>query len=232
MPAPSKPPSSRPRGKQSPARPEPVANHRTAAGEKRKAQTRARIVRAAALVFAERGADGPVIEDFIQAAGVARGTFYNHFATTGELLEATIKTLAAELTLAIVDALATVTDPVERAACGMRLYLDWITADPARCAFFGRIPEVSETARADARRRLVLGKASGHFKFDQLDAACDMSFGALSETIRRLAKNPGAPRRSHDVVAIVLVGIGVPPDRIREVLAQPLPQLRLPNASS
>ena len=46
---------------------------------------RLRIIEAALRVFAEKGPDVAVIDDFIHAAGVARGTFYNHFRTTEDL---------------------------------------------------------------------------------------------------------------------------------------------------
>ena len=59
------------------------SDHRTRVGRQRRARTQARILEAAFEVFARKGPDAPVIDDFIQAAGVARGTFYNHFRTTG-----------------------------------------------------------------------------------------------------------------------------------------------------
>ena len=37
---------------------------------------------------AEHGPDIPVVDDFVKAAGVSRGTFYNYFKSTSELFEA------------------------------------------------------------------------------------------------------------------------------------------------
>ncbi|MFD2272333.1 TetR/AcrR family transcriptional regulator [Undibacterium arcticum] len=50
----------------------------------------------------KKGPDLPVIDDFIAAAGVARGTFYNYFNTTSELLAAVTGEMSDEV-LSIID---------------------------------------------------------------------------------------------------------------------------------
>jgi AcrR family transcriptional regulator len=50
------------------------------------AGTRARLLRAAADVFAERGYDGARVADIAKAAGVSSGAMYAHFASKAELL--------------------------------------------------------------------------------------------------------------------------------------------------
>ncbi len=72
------------------------------------AETRERLLRAAADVFAERGYDGTRVADIAAAAGVSNGALYAHFASKAELL---------------VDALRT---------HGRRLLADLLAADPDR----------------------------------------------------------------------------------------------------
>ena len=50
------------------------------------AETRERLLRAAADVFAERGYDGARVADIARAAGVSSGAMYAHFASKAELL--------------------------------------------------------------------------------------------------------------------------------------------------
>jgi AcrR family transcriptional regulator len=50
------------------------------------AQTRERLLRAAAEVFAERGYDGTRVADIASAASVSNGALYAHFASKAELL--------------------------------------------------------------------------------------------------------------------------------------------------
>lgn len=65
-------------------------------------ERRGQILRAARSVFAEKGYHGGSIADIIDAAGIARGTFYLHFeskrAVFGEVLETLIEDLNAVIT--------------------------------------------------------------------------------------------------------------------------------------
>jgi AcrR family transcriptional regulator len=72
------------------------------------AETRDRLLRAAAEVFAERGYDGTRVADIAAAAGVSNGALYAHFASKADLL---------------VDALRT---------HGRRVLADMFAADPSR----------------------------------------------------------------------------------------------------
>lgn len=56
------------------------------------AQTRDRLLRAAAQVFAERGYDGARVADIAAAAGVSNGALYAHFGSKADLLVAALGT--------------------------------------------------------------------------------------------------------------------------------------------
>jgi AcrR family transcriptional regulator len=55
------------------------------------AETRERLLRAAADVFAQRGYDGTRVADIAAAAGVSNGALYAHFGSKGELLVAALR---------------------------------------------------------------------------------------------------------------------------------------------
>ncbi len=61
------------------------------------AETRERLLRAAADVFAERGYDGTRVADIAAAAGVSNGALYAHFASKAELLVAALRTHGRQL---------------------------------------------------------------------------------------------------------------------------------------
>src|SRR5256886_15330841 len=56
------------------------------------AETRERLLRAAADVFAERGYDGTGVADIAAAAGVSKGALYAHFASKADLLVDALRT--------------------------------------------------------------------------------------------------------------------------------------------
>ena len=72
------------------------------------AETRERLLRAAADMFAERGYDGTRVADIAAAAGLSNGAMYAHFASKAELLVGA------------------------RHTHGRRLLADWFAADPSR----------------------------------------------------------------------------------------------------
>ncbi|WP_155348862.1 TetR/AcrR family transcriptional regulator [Acrocarpospora pleiomorpha] len=55
------------------------------------AETRERLLRAAAEVFAERGYDGTRVADIAAAAGVSNGALYAHYGSKAELLVAALR---------------------------------------------------------------------------------------------------------------------------------------------
>ncbi|KGM08701.1 TetR/AcrR family transcriptional regulator [Cellulomonas bogoriensis] len=55
---------------------------------RRRAATRARILDAAAAVFAEKGLHGATIDDLVTAAGYTRGAFYSNFDTKEDVFDA------------------------------------------------------------------------------------------------------------------------------------------------
>lgn len=154
---------------------------------------------------------------------MSRGTFYYHFATTDELLMATVEWLRDNLACAVTEAVESFTDAVDRTGMAMRAHLEWATSDPLICAFLARVPEVTELGRREAIATLRDGIASGDFVIPDVDAACDLIVGSLAETVRQAARTPVSSKRSAAVVTLVLAGLGVAPERIRRVMAIPLP---------
>jgi AcrR family transcriptional regulator len=93
-------------------------NYQSRVGAARREKTRNRLIETALGVFAEKGPDLPIIDDFIAAAGVARGTFYNYFRTTGELLVA-VAGESSDQVLGVIDPLVLAeADPVRRLVVG------------------------------------------------------------------------------------------------------------------
>jgi AcrR family transcriptional regulator len=225
---------SSPRRRRAAAVPRAATDHRTRVGHARRARTRARIVDAAAHVFAEKGAEGAVIDDFVLAAGVSRGTFYNYFRTISELLEATVAWMADDLTHAGEPQVASIDDVVLRLATAMRLHLRWASLNRKWCAFMARIPNaatVGAVAQHHLVRDLIQGRKSAAFEFPSVEAALDLAVGGPALAIQRMAASTSAPQHADDIVQVVLQGLGVKRHKIREVMKTALPPLREPTKS-
>ena len=201
-------------------------DHRPRVGRERRARTRSRICAAALGVFAEQGVDAPVIDDFIKAAGVSRGTFYNHFRTTEELFVATSAWLEDALMRAIQEAIEGLDDPLQRLATGVRIWLQRSREDPLFCAFVVRSRYrghfVEKQLAADLRDGMRLGK----FQVPGLAVARDLVVGTIREAMSRMMDGRVPRGYTDDVARLILRGLGVDARIAGRLLAKALPEVR------
>jgi AcrR family transcriptional regulator len=195
-------------------------NHRTLTGRKRRAATETKIVRAAVRIFSERGPDAVVIDDFVKAAGVSRGTFYNYFKTTEELLSAAVEERLNEINSLIEAHVATTDDPLRRCAFILRSYLERAMRDPAWGAFLAQIPKIGAAAQAGLLKDLQQGKRQGLLSFDRTDAAVDMVIGTMMQSFRRISSQPVPPDYPRAVIHGIMRGLGAAENRIVEAICE------------
>jgi AcrR family transcriptional regulator len=207
------------------AKPKRPAHHRTAIGQMQRVKTRAWIIKCAIPVFGEHGPDIPVIDDFVRAAGVSRGTFYNYFQTTRELLDATMETLSDEVIATIVPAVAGMTDPVTRLATAARMYYRKATMDPLFGAFLESVSGVGTLAIERARGDLQEAIRSGATRVQDIELAQAIAIGVMVFALKSPAARTGGDARGLEVVRAILSGLGVAQARINEALRAPLPDL-------
>lgn len=203
-------------------------NHRTRVGQQRRARTRGHIIATALAVFAEKGTEAPVIDDFIRAAGVARGTFYNYFTSTDELLDAATKTLEDNVMRSTLEAMTQLDDPVLRLATGIRLWLRWAQSDAVGCGFVVRSrfrgSLVEEQVAADLRGGLQAGK----FSSPSVEIARDLLVGTILEAMHRMMTSKVSDAFADEVTGLILRGIGVDKRATERLLARPLPPFKKP----
>lgn len=214
-----------------PAAPVPQ-DHRVRTGALRREQTRRKLLAAAMAVFAEKGADAPLIDDFIAAAGVARGTFYNYFSTPQELLDAVTAELSDAILASIDRVVLAIADPLQRMACGCLLYMHLGVDVPHWGMFMMGTGFRSEAAGklvdVYLPRDLELARRAGEVDYPSVQAARDLMFASVKQAI--LSVNSGNAPREHlrDMLALGLRGIGVSPERAAQLRRMPLPEVDLP----
>jgi AcrR family transcriptional regulator len=202
------------------------ADHRSRVAQARRARTQARILAAAVRVFATQDRYGLVIEDFIRAAGVSRGTFYNYFPSVDALFEATSRWLEDDLMVSIETELAALADPVDRLATGVRLWLKKAETDREWCAFVAQNDRRGDNVDQSVLRDLADGRDAGAFRFASIEAARDLLVGTVREAMVRLAAGD-APTGYPDAVArTVLAGLGLDARTIDSRMDRALPPMR------
>jgi AcrR family transcriptional regulator len=202
-------------------------DHRTRVGRERSARTEQRILEAAMGVFAERGPDAPVIDEFVQAAGIARGTFYNHFKTVGDLLAATSEWTTQRTISTIETALETLDGPTLRLGVGLRLFCARARTDRVWSRFVARVGRIGglelPTRDIDAGLRL------GHFRAPSREAARDVVFGGMRAALARIGDDDAPAAFGEHVAEVCLYALRADPRRIAAALAHELPVLVEPS---
>lgn len=196
-------------------------DHRTRVGRERSARMETRILETALAVFAARGPDAPVIDDFVQAAGIARGTFYNHFKTVDELLEATSEWTTRETIESIERALAGIEGPTLRFGVGLRLFFARAQRDPVWSRFVARAGKVGGLELPG--RDVDAGIRIGHFRVPSREAARDVVFGATRVALERFGAGRAPARFGEHVTEMCLHALRADPRRIVSALEHALP---------
>lgn len=197
---------------------------RAAAAEQRKAQTRERLLEAAIAVIGDKGPDACSIEDFVAAAKVSRGTFYNYFPTAEDLLRA--------VRLKITHALASVLDArlpksmpaAERLATRVHTYLISVAREPAwgwvTLRLDGSRLERTPALEANLDDIFRAGVARGEFRDMPAPAVRTLVFGTTRMLQRDILMGLSGVDHAVQVVGLVLVGCGLPYAQAMEVSAR------------
>lgn len=200
-----------------------LADHRTLTAERRRDAMRMRLIKAAIHVFATRGRAGVVIADVIKAASVSRGTFYNYYRTTEDLLADACHELSEEVVISAFEATDHIPDMQAKFAGGLQVMLATADTYPVFARFVGMLGFGPDAPQFDVtkllRAGLAEGQANGDFSLIDIEASSDVIAGALVFAIAR-AERGAAYRRA--VVSSLLRGVGVPVDRA-DILSQALP---------
>lgn len=168
------------------------AERRAEIGRERRERTRRKLIDAAALVIARRGDEHVTIDDFIRAAGLARGTFYNYFPTREDLIDAVWAHLGKDPFREIERLCAAIDDPAERMVAVARMVLERASQDETWGWLIYTLSsddqDVNEDLRAFPSPDLREGLDRGRFEFDDLDTARDLVVGIVRKALRmRLA---------------------------------------------
>lgn len=192
--------------------------------ELRRAKTRGRIIEAASEVISRKGPNHVTIEDVVSAAGVARGTFYNYFPSAAELVTAVASELALNTDQEIEVQLQTIDDPAEEFAVFGALMAVRVVGDPTR-TWVNLQQDRLQTAppSAFARRfETILSRGVETGRFCEVDplAARALALGAGRAAIRNIASGLAGKSHAVDVLALVLVALGVPHAEAQPICAR------------
>ena len=202
-------------------------DHRVRVGAQRREKTRLRLIDSALEVVVTKGPDDVVIEDFIAAAGVSRGTFYNHFKTTNELMLTLATAMSDEVLRTIDPIVLSIPEPMHRFTTGARLYMQmamryplwgrFITRVGTRIATRGQLIDLNLTRDLEAARK------DKRIRMDSVLVARDIVLGSIFYGIETMLTEPTHHLHPEHMMRCVLIGFGLQPAEAEAIAFAPLP---------
>ncbi|MDF0546639.1 TetR/AcrR family transcriptional regulator [Sphingobium sp. H39-3-25] len=217
------------------AKPRIDVERRAQIGAEKRARTRRVVLDAAfALLGRERGLMTR-IEEILDVADISRGTFYNYFDSMEELFDALQYDLNHDFNTVVLQRINDMPFAAERAGFAIRYYLQRARED-SKWAWAmvhisaGGIIFGAETYR-QAQITVEEGIAAGEFELTGPNSGRDILLGTTLAAMVTQLRNPPSDTYPASVARHVLRGMGVPKDRVEEIIHRPLPELGLPSVA-
>ena len=184
-------------------------------GLEKRTRTRAAILEAARACYAALKAAPVTVDAVMQAAGLAKGTFYVHFADLAALEAELGETLTEEIDRRLQPARLAADHPLTRLATAVTVLLHDLARSPAQARLVARaastIPEVANAMQAHLRQDLADAHAAGLLALSPVELAQRLVTAISRQAAQDLAESRIDERALPDIVRAILRAVGCTP---------------------
>jgi len=196
--------------------------------DERRARTRARLVKAGHSLIAEKGVANLRIAELTGEAGVALGSFQNHFASKDELVEVVVRDAVQTLAAEIVDTpAAREGEPAAVAIAALRRFVRLAYEDPDFCRLLVNLSSGEElfveAIRPYAQTALDRAVEAGAFEIEDMDIAVTSIVAGALAVIRRILDDQVGPDADVRLAQMTLLSLGVSAGDANRLASLPLP---------
>jgi AcrR family transcriptional regulator len=188
----------------------------------RPARTRQQLLSAAHRLIVEKGVAGLRIAEITEQADVALGSFYNHFATKDELVEAVVSDALASLAGEIIPAEPISGDPAVAAITALRRFVRLAYDDVPFSRLLVNLSRGEEVFLAAispfAHTALERAAAEGVFEIEDVDVAVATIVGGGLSLIRLILDGQLPPDADATYARMVLRSFGVKPREAARII--------------
>ncbi len=164
--------------------------------QQRGLETRAQILQAAALCFAEQGYDATGVAEICRRAGVSKGALYHHFPTKQAIFLEILNDWLAQLD-AQIEAVCTAADSAPEALLGMVTLLETVFSIAS-----GRLPMFLQFWTKASHDPVIWGATISHYRRYQARFAALIAGGVAEGSLR-----PTPPMETAQVLVSMAVGV-------------------------
>jgi AcrR family transcriptional regulator len=206
------------------AQPQPVRAPRV---DRRRQRTRSAIIAAGQQLFAARPLEGVSIDDIVEAADVAKGSFYNHFDDKEGLADTIVELVQGDCEHHVFVANQDVEDAAARVARALAVMVRYAHDHPDRLqamlSLSNRSTNVKAPLNAGVTHDIRVGLETDRFKGVTVESGVLIVIGLISVAVDFLS-GPDVATPPTQVVAemgaALLRALGVEPDQALHVAAE------------
>lgn len=198
----------------------------------RKRKTREALLAAGHKLMAVRPIDALAIEDIVQEAGVAKGSFYNHFTDKQDLAVTIRNDIRHDIEASIKQVNAGVHDPASRVVRSVALYIKYILASAERASVMRSLIPMSISSHNPLNEGVVsdiaMGLQSGRFTVPSVESGSLFVMGIAQISLMEAAEEPSRTVTvmvTQQLCALLLRGLGLPFDEAELLSAQAVHEL-------
>jgi len=184
-------------------------------GRERRAKTRAQLVEAGEMLLAERPPEALTVDAVVDAAGVAKGTFYYHFQSIDELAAAVGAKLGESFDELLTPARLEFRDPVERLSFAFTQFLERAISDAGWARL---VVQSSQSAtefglgvRANLKADISEAIAQDRLTVRDAELAADIVIGIWLQVTRGILERGGQRELTRQASEAVLRALGALP---------------------
>ena len=166
-------------------------------GREKRARTRAQIVEAGAMLLPNQPPEALTVDAIVEAAAVAKGTFYYHFQGIEELAAAVGEKLPQSFDDMLAPTRLGMPDPIARMSFAFTQFVKKAIADPLWARLVGQSAqaptEFARSVRENLKADIAEAMAQGRLTVEDLEVASDIGLGILLGVIRGTLQRRAPP---------------------------------------
>lgn len=191
----------------------------------RATRTRAALIDAGLQILADRPIDAVAVDHIVDRAGVAKGSFFNHFEDKQAFAAAVADEIRADLEAKVMAANNGLSDPFARLARGMRIAAEFALDERRRTLVMLRSSDhltgVRHPLNQGVSADIAAAKASGITRAELADWGVLYWLGLCQVLMADIAGRAPERGEAADALAAMLAcglaGLGLPEDRARSL---------------
>lgn len=195
--------------------------------DRRRMRTRSALMGAGQRLFAAKHFEGVTIDDIVDAADVAKGSFYNHFDGKESLADAIVELVQGDCEREVTAVNMDVKDPAKRVARAMASMIRYAQHHPDRYRSMvnltRRQADINAPINDGARHDIESGLATGQFSNISVETGVAMMLGMIAYAVEYFASDRPAGSRKEigkDMAFMLLRALGVPSEQAMPVAVE------------